>query len=267
MASDEVEKFCTKMCKREDTHEIALYALSADHTRVLLESWEAPFDPVDQAEAIEERALRQANTLGGNHAFFLGATTKSGKALGSEIFRVSAEALPGSAGIVSTEPPNEVGHYSQMMRHNEAMFRSTVMGFDKLLRHSIASQEVSAKRADMSEERYLKGLEVISAVVTQEHESKVALLKAENRSAIQKQFASKIAGLLPTVAAAFTEKQAPGGKMAAAVVGARGFFESINAEQMQQILGLLNDGQKATLFDFLRRISDESQGVESEQTH
>lgn len=267
MASDEVEKFCAKMCKREDTHEVALYALSADHTRILLESWEAPFEVIDLAEAIEERALRQANLLGGNHAFMLTAATKPGKSLGSEVFRVAAEALPGGAGAVSTEPPNEVGHYSQMMRHNEALYRVTLGGFDKILRHAMAGQEGAFKRADLAEERYLKGLEVIANVVAQEHESKVNLLKAENRAAIQKQFASKISNLLPTVAAAFTEKKGPGGKMAAAVVGARGFFESINGEQMQKILMLLDDGQKATLFDFLKRISDESQGVEGDQTH
>lgn len=238
-----------------------LYQVASDGTRVLCDVWKAPFEnKAELLEQIEERALRQANVLGGVNTFWVEARDGAERPMGSEIFRVTAEALPGGASI-ATEPSNEGGAFAQMMRHNEALLRATTLGFDKVLGHALKQLDVQGKRADAMEQRHLSSLEILSKVISGERETQLQLAREEASSKMKEKILTRALGVLPEALAGFMGRK-PEGAAAAAAMSAKGIFSTLTLEQMQHIMGCLNIEQQAALMGLMKRLAAEEEKQE-----
>lgn len=235
-----------------------LYTVGLDGVRTLCLAWPGPFEDVnDLIEQVEARALRQANALGGVHAFQLELVDSAGAALGTEFFRVSAEAFSDGRSIVS-EPANEGGLVAQMMRHTEAIMRTGVTGNEKTLQAAHKMLEQTSKRAEFAEGKFLDMLTVVHNLMVGERETQVELVKATARAKATEQIGAKIAGLIPQLSAAFLSGHAgPTGGAHAAALLAKDLFSSITREQLQGILGPLRPEQQAAFFSLMKVLAAE----------
>lgn len=237
---------------------VALYTVSVQGSRSRCTSWTAPFQWAEVLEAAEERALRQANTLGGVHAFCLEVCDAKGAALGTEYFRVTAEAFGANAMV--SEPANEAGVLAQQMRLTEAVFRTQVLGAEKLLDKAAKMIERADKRAENFESRYVESLNVVASVITGEREFALEMAKVEKHAESKAVLVKKIASMVPVVTGAFLAKNAgPKGAAHASAVRAKGLFETINPQQFRAILELLQPEQQAALFDLMKGLAAEAE--------
>ena len=238
-------------------HAATLYTVGLEGTRTLCLRWQGPFaDTSELIEQIEERALRQANTLGGVHNFLLELAGADGAVLGTEFFRVSAESFAG--GSIVAEPANEGGLLAQLMRHTEAVFRSNIQGNDKTLSHAHRLIETANRRAEFSEQKFLEALSTMHTIMTGERQTQVELVKAEARAAATKQIGSKIAMLIPEMSAAFlSSKAGAGGPAHALALRAKSLFSTITQDQLKGILGSLDLTQQGQLIALLSGLAKE----------
>lgn len=235
-----------------------LYTIGLQGQRTVCLAWRGPFpDPIDDLiEQVEERALRQANALGGVHAFQLEMADAEGRVLGTEFFRVSAEPM----GSIVAEPANEGGVLAQHMRLLEACFRSQVGGSEKLLHQAIKMMERSDARAVHFEDSYLKALITVGDAIRGEREHELEIRKIEAHGKSKEIVARKIAALLPEVTAGvFNRYGGPQGAAHAAAISAKGLFESIDGEQLQAIMNALRPEQQAGLFALMKRLAKEEE--------
>ncbi len=232
-----------------------LFSVGLDGMRALCLRWPGPFDdPLELLEQVEERALRQANSLGGVQAFQFEMYDNGGNALGSECFRLSAEAFSGDRSLLS-EPANEGGVLAQVMRQNEALLRTqaltlkeTTVSWRQNLDAAHRMVEAVGRRAEFSETKYLEGLQVLQKVLTGESEHAVAMKKAEGNAKAKELLAERVAGLLPMVAGAFVQNGPAKSAAHATLIGAKNLFTSLSQAQIQAFLDLLSPEQRAQVY-------------------
>jgi len=240
-----------------------LYTVGLDGVRTVCARWAGPFaDTGDTLEQVEERALRQANLLGGVHTFLLELRTLDDVVLGTEFFRVGAENFGNTERSLLSEPANDGGRMAQMMRHNEALMKGATLSFRETTAALLRDRELTGRRAEFLEEKYMKALEVVSSVVMHQHEHEIGLIKAKGNAAAKEKVVEKVAGLIPEVLASFVSGKT-GQAANGAAIAAKGLFSSISGEQMQAILGALDDGQRLQLIGLMKRLAAENEGVES----
>lgn len=256
MGALEIDRLLAK--HGEVAYSARLCVLTVDGARVPCDSWAGPFSDeakrLELLEDVEERALRQANLLGGSHAFWLELFDHEKVPLGTEVFRVSAEATPDGKSLAS-EPANLPGITAQMMRQNENLHRVVLSHFrDESDRHRAEIQDARARQAQL-EDKVFKGIEIVQEALLGEREHQLAIVKANARADLQKELMGSIKGLLPEVAAGVIHKQA-GAPAAAAAVGIKGLIDTLTPEQFEGIAALLKPEQQILLVQAMRRIAE-----------
>lgn len=239
----------------------ALYTIGLDGQRAVCLRWQGPFPSIDDLnEAVEERALRQANALGGVHNFCFEMYDPSGASLGSEFFRVSAENFSGDRSMLS-EPANEGGVLAQQMRITEALARLQVQGAEKQNNILHKMLETMGRRAENAEQRYLQGLEVFVQAITGERQAEVEAIRADGNARAKLAIANRVGTLLGPLAAGFLKKQLPGsaGAAAGASVNMQSLASSLTTEQMEAIMQALTPEQNAALFAILAPLKAEQE--------
>lgn len=236
---------------------IALYHLALDSTRTLCARWPGPINVENQAEVleqIEERALRQANVLGGSHAFHLEAVDAQKQILMTEVFRVSAESLPGATGMLATEPANEAGAFAQLMRHNEVLFRLSTdawRGANYVVAEQLRRQDAQLQAFELERANMLR-IERETYTERMQHERDMA--KQKRNAELQDQVFKQLQAIAPEVLALIREKKV-GDVEGAAAVGFKGLVETLRPDQMTKIFDALEPGQQVTLMNAIKRIA------------
>jgi hypothetical protein len=243
-----------------------LYTIGLDGHRTVCLRVAGPFeDPADLYEQIEERALRQANTLGGIHNFMLELVDGAGAQLGTEVFRVSAEGH-GDRSMLA-EPANEGGVLALSMRLTQAFAQLQVQGSAKTLDSAHKLIEVMARRADHAEQKYLEGMQVIARSLSNDRAAEVEAIKATGNAQAKQLVASKLAGLIPQVLAAFVSKNAgPKGKAHASALRMKDFTGTLTSEQFESILGVLRPEQQGALAALLQGAHAEAEEEAAQPT-
>lgn len=236
---------------------VTLYALAQNLTRQTLQTWEPPIEGAELLEQIEDRALRQANVLGGSHAFLVETLDDKDHVMGSEVFRVSAELLPNGVSIAH-EPANEGGLLAQMMRHLEAQTRTGVLSFEKTSNATLRALESVGKHASQIEDRYVSLINRMQDVVLGEHQARVELAREEASAKTKHMFAERLAGILPEVIGSFTGKVS-GTPGAAAAVKAKAAFETLRPEQLETIMSCLDMPQKIAIMGLLKSLAEDAE--------
>lgn len=243
---------------------LRLYAIAVDSSRTLLQEWLGPFDTAtaqtQALEELEERALRHANVLGGSHAFYLDVRAPGDEPLGCEVFRVSAETLPGAA--LATEPANEAGLVGQAQRHAETFFKMATEAWrgamvamgGTLDDHRRELKELRAERSEM--------FAVVKASVLEEHQRELELKKLAGRQELAKRLASTVEAVLPDVAAGIVHKVAKS-PAAAAALDVRGLVSTLRPEQLAKILETLDPEQRLLMINAMKHLAAEKAAQEA----
>lgn len=243
-----------------------LCVVGLDGASTPLDTWRKEVGGTEIAEAIEETASRHCNALGGSHAYSLQAIqVDSGAICATHVFRVSAEALPG-ASVLASEPANVGGITAQLMRHQEAIFSSTVIAWDRLGKNSAAMIERSDRRAARSEAAYMRVVEMHQELIDRSEERKATSQRADRLMDIKADSAKKVLALAPVILDSIVAKVAPEGLDRASAHTARSLFESLKEDQLAGILSKLDPEQQLILMHLFKRLAGEAEGVEVNET-
>lgn len=235
---------------------LLLSVIASDGSRMACNRWDVGRD-VDDAyketfEQIEERALRQANALGGTHAFILEwyrqCEGERPRVEGHEVFRVSAETAPG--GRFMSEPANEGGLVAQAMRHQETNQKHLSAMFDRAMHHMGRTLDRISERAEKAETRYVESMGVFLESIANKQAHEVELVKAQGNAEVKAQLAGRVATLIPAMAGRVMEHFGKEGFQ----VRLRGFFETLKPEQFGGILQQLQPEQQALLLEMAKPI-------------
>lgn len=240
---------------------VKLYVLSQDQTRTPCETWPGPVQgntplALELLEQIEERALRQANVLGGSHAFCLELVGQEDKTIATEFFRVSAESMP--HGAIGSEPANEGGAFAQMMRHNEAYFRIAMSGAARAEATLTRQNEMLAVQNFQLNSKLYEQLETVRLALMGEREHELAMVKAKGTARMKEALTDQMVNLLPEVASSVTKK-VTGSAALAASVGMKGFLATIRPDQMAKIFEALDPEQQISLLGAMKHLAAEDE--------
>jgi len=244
-----------------------LYTMGITGTRTPCCRWGAPVsalpDDAELLEQIEERALRQANVLGGVHNFQLELYDGDKNPIGCEFFRVSAESF-GQDRSLLTEPANEGGVLAQQMRLTEAYARTHVTFTEKGFGQLTKVIDTMAKRVEQSETNSAQMMATLYEVLIGRGDAEVEVQKAKGNAQAKVVMAERVMGLLPAIAAGFMLKNTgPTGAAHFAAQGADAFYSSITEEQLRVIMTALNPDQRQQLFIMIEGIAKEKAAAEA----
>lgn len=244
--AERVREFIERWHDRAE--ECVLFVLESDHGRSPVDRWETEkLDALDLYEEVERRALAHSNLLGGVHVYAVEARAAD-KPLAHELLRVSAEV---SGQHMATEPANEAGLLSMMMRHQEVTQRVALTNAEKLLRAAQRVVDGSTKRASDAEARAMKLFDQVAESRTNDLRVQAELENAQAMSAVKKQVGEQVAALLPQVGSKLAGKAGLDGTRMAL----RGFLGTIRREQMSAILGALEPAQQTALLDLYQSMA------------
>lgn len=205
---------------------------------------------------IQEEARGDADQLGGMQRYLVQATTTSGRELGSIALRYHGDLPFGLTGIDS-EPPNQRGILTQMMRHGEANARVMVEGFQvasasmqrQLIARDQAFETLTEKTFELMETFHKVNLQKTELEVQAEDrraERELERIRAihgeERRQALFKTALDKLPLLLSLVVAHATGKSAAPSEKAAI-----DWFRSLGGEDRERIRALIGSGAYETL--------------------
>lgn len=249
---------------------VALYHLAVDSSRILCQRWAGPIDEHNRhnvLEQIEERALRQANILGGSHAFYIEAVDAQRQIMMTEVFRVSAESLVG-ANALATEPANDVGQRAQQMRHQENLHRLYTDAIRDTL--NAATELVGQQRAVIKEQSadHIAYLQASRESIRNQQAHELELRKVEANAAKWKGFLEQLQQVSPEIMAMVRHKKI-GDVAGAAAIGMRGFIETLKPDQLTQIANVLEPTQQLVLFEAIKRLAsaDEAERLKKEEAN
>lgn len=249
---------------------LVLYVMGHDHTRAVCSQYPVTPDvddcSTDTYEEIESRALSHANTLGGTHAFCLEwvRVPESGTAprvAGHEVFRVSAEAMPGTHALHS-EPANEGGLLAQTMRHQEASMKMAIQASQQSM---VAMERVLnrvAQRAEIMEQKYSDNLHQFLEARWATGEQEIAMVKAQGNAQAKAQLAAKLGNIAPAMLGRVVEHFGRDGT----AVRMRGFVGGLSQEQIMKILQQLEPEQQALLLELIRPVVQEMEAEQPQQS-
>lgn len=250
-----------------DADEVASFRLCVvglDGVPTPLDIWPKQIGETEIREAVEEAAARHCNVFGGSHAYVLQAIEGEGGAvLATHPFRVSAEALPG-ASVLASEPANVGGVTAQLMRHQEAIMSSTVIAWDKLGRTANGMIDRADKRAARSEAAYMRVVELHQELIEGAEQRKQDNRRADAMVAIKTDSAKKLTGMLPIVFESIVKKVAPEGLDRASAHTARTWLESLNQQQLTQLLSTMDEEQQLTTLHLLKNLAREDEAAKDD---
>lgn len=166
---------------------------------------EFPFDatstPEDFATMVAIAAKDDADGLGGTHTYSLASYYNDRPEMPVErcSFREFSEPVEGEDSDLSTEPADKNGLLAQLMRHNEANARTTVLAFDGVMRHMSKTLESAMTRNSELEERHFLAMTTMEEMASLRHERDMDTLKVAGDQKRSEQMMDKVSLLLPTV--------------------------------------------------------------------
>ena len=210
------------------------------------------------ANDIEADSAEDAEGIGGVQKYQLMAfRVKSRLPVGRFTFRMSGSEIDEYDGDGSSEPANQRGHMAQMMRHNEALMRISVMGANQsigLLNRTVAKQ---ADQIDSLMGERFRTMELLEQLVSKKHERELATKESENREERYQQLFEKGNVLLPLIANKIAGRKVLPEHVSPEVSMTRALFETMSQAQMSAILPHLRPEQRLALIEVLEKVQDE----------
>jgi len=233
---------------------VELAVLGVDGSQTRVDTWPVSLGLDDIRDEIEQRSSRHA-ALGPSLAnFVVKVLDERGSALGFDTFRVAASVAAGRNQLMS-EPANEAGITAQLMRHNEVIMRTLTANLDRIMHHQNERLAASDRRASAHEDTYLRTMELFHDLEDRQAARLREGRKLDSSLKLKQQAGEKLLSLGSVVLDGVLGR-APQGAPAAAALLAREVFGSIKSEQLQTILGVLDQEQQIKLLAAYKRFAE-----------
>jgi len=212
---------------------------------------------------IEIRIADDAEGLGGMQTYsVLSYYDKRADKPGSR-FTIRETSADDNLEDAESEPPTKTGIITQMMRHNEAAIRISLMSVGQVL---TALKSANARQADLIEKmttEKLANIETMERLRSEEVERRILLQKAETDEKMKGEIFDKLATLLPIAINRISGKNLLPAKKTAMEAVAQGLVESITPEQLEQLQTVFQPNQLVALMEIFQGLQadDPKNGV------
>jgi hypothetical protein len=243
-------------------NEIALFDLRA--MRAGAENQDAFFDSL--VNEIETRAHDDAEGLGGTQRYCVFAHCKNAdKPVSRFTFRMEAGDQDGDDdGEAMSEPPTKTGMVGQLMRHTEAIMRTSVVSTN----HTISMLQRTIDRQAEQIEKLLsekfRNLETMEDLISRRDERKLAAADQVFKHQLQGETFKRLMMLAPVVVNRMAGKTLiPGANPMNQMLA--NFAGSLKTEQMEQMAQILTPEQMITVIEVIKSVTPEDP-PETEET-
>jgi len=205
---------------------------------------------------IEDLSQADVEGLGGvqTYAVFAYFEDKPTRPTARYVFKLRDES---EANELESEPPSKEGITAQLMRHNEAIMRSSSIAQAQVMNALVTSlQRLSEQNEQMSAEK-LESLKTMEELYSHRHERELELLESQAKQ----ERIDKVVGKLDLLAPVLINKLGGGNgeqkqltdgnqnSVRDAMLG--GLANSITPEQLSKLQGVFSDEQMATLLELV----------------
>lgn len=207
----------------------------------------------------ESAATADANGVGGIQSYAIQAfCADSDKPMARLSFKIQAEDMDGEEGFAS-EPPTKSGIVSQLMRHNEAIMRTSTASVGHLMgllqktldRVSQVNEKLIAEKFD--------NMDTIQGLLMQKDDREMARKQQESEIASRQAVVERVLQLAPVVVNKLAGKPLLPAKSSASDLMVKSLMESITPEQIGKLQGILTPEQQITVYELMQQ----SQGSET----
>jgi hypothetical protein len=224
---------------------------SRSHKVLELSEAELKEDPENIASNLIEESVNDAENFEGLQQYILTYYTEKGgdDARGRHVFRIAGKLSKDEYEMVSgSEPPNEKGINSQVMRHNEALIRITLQNVNSQMSFYERRLESQERVLERSAEREIRILELIGNLEDRKLERELEFKRQQRSEMVKDKLLSKVDLFAPILAAKILPS-ATGGKVEGIDIRLMPLLESLTEEQMHKLFDTLNDEQRASLME------------------
>lgn len=221
----------------------------------------------DSVNEIETSAHTDAGGIGGPQKYMVFAFFERSEAKPLARFpfleHASDEGSDEEGAELDTESPNARGLTAQLMRHNEALMRTSMMGITQII--STLQRQVS-KQSDTIEklvEEKFNNLEMMENVLSKKQERDIELREAENKQKLLTDAAEKAMGLMPIVVNKLMGKTV----MPAPSINdelLKSFLSSITPEQLDSLVSILKPEQSMVVMELYQKLLQSKESGDSE---
>jgi hypothetical protein len=168
---------------------------------------------------------------------------------------------------IESEPATKTGLLAQLMRHQEAIMRTSTMGIGQVVASLRNANARQAELIDRLVSEKLEGIAAIEAMKSEEHERKLLTVSEERKQKMLEAGFDKIMAIAPVVVAKLAGKSVPGGNASDTDLLAQGFIESITPEQMEHLQKVFKPEQLMLLFEIFSKFQsrEKSNGAITEE--
>lgn len=166
--------------------------------------------------------------------------------------------------VHDSEPATSAGLLAQMMRHNEAMMRVTVMSMSEIARIQTRQIERLASQNEDLTTKHLNMMEMMEEVMTAKDEREVRRMEVKNKLDNQAAIVDKIGLLLPAVVNRISGKNLLPSKTTPEQMMLDKFLESFSLEQMQGLGNVLKPEQMMIVMELYQAAMSRSEAAKKQ---
>lgn len=158
----------------------------------------------------------------------------------------------------SSEPPNRVGITSQLMRHNEAMARTSFMATNQVMTTLIRQNaQLSTLLEEMQKDK-LRTFELVESLMSQKHVRDLETQREERHASMMQDAFDKLMTLAPIVIAKLGNSRQqlalPPGQPDELEIKAKALVESIGPDQLEALGQVLKPEQQFVMAEMFQTL-------------
>lgn len=197
---------------------------------------------------LQTTANQDAGGLGGVQSYVVQAYFKEEeKPLARYTFKVQGADEDEEGSQMSSEPPNRVGITSQLMRHQEAIFRTAVMGQSQVIGTLMRQNATLSELVEKFMADRVQTIDVLESLLSKKQERELEIKRAEAKQAMLSDAFDKVMTLAPIVVAKIAGKGVVPGAESPLEVQIKGLLETITPDQFEALTGTLKPEQQMAL--------------------
>jgi len=212
------------------------------------------FDPEELASALLKAAEEDCKGLGGRQRYAVKIYYgKSKQAARQQRFSLYEKDPWEDSKDLDSEAANPRGVLSQLMRHNEAIMRTSVLGQQDTLRALGRMNEKLVSRLEILESKHFETVVMYEELISQKHQREIEVMQAEASERRKDEMLSNLRLLVPIAINKLAGENVMKIPDTPETLQLRTFVESLDADQLQQILSSLNPAQQVSVMTMVQK--------------
>jgi len=185
------------------------------------------------------------------------------KPIGRLVFNVSSNEDGESGDTLDSEPATQKGLLSQLMRHNEALSKTLVLGMQSVIQSQQRTINQQSQQLEHVSDKHFEAISLIEDLSTGKHERELETKRLELRQQMQLESFNNIKMLMPVVVNKLTGKKIMKEPVTAQQMLLKQFMDSIKPEQFQTFLGQMNQEQQIAMMELYQSMYDVGENGEA----